>query len=166
MFSLVNLTLRKTSKPECRLTGGSVRFRAVSISLNNDNRPGPDVTGGQPAVEFWSRPLTVFLVCFPHDYVKWLPLVEVLHLPREFFKVFPQKAVSCWFLYYAFCQSWQIYLFGLFSIACLIESIVSVDRPVFYLPLWGHPAQTHFRMVCFEKPCLWSRSKCFKILSE
>ena len=35
-----------------RLTGGSVRFRPVSIVLNNDNRPEPDGTAGQPAVGF------------------------------------------------------------------------------------------------------------------
>ena len=33
-------------------TGGSVRFRAVSIVLSNDNRPKPDETGGR----VWSRP--------------------------------------------------------------------------------------------------------------
>ena len=44
------------SKPNRRLTGGSVRFRPVSIVLNNNNRPEPDGTAGQPAVGFWSRP--------------------------------------------------------------------------------------------------------------
>ena len=38
------------SKPNRRLTGSSVRFRPVSIVLNNDNR-------AEPAVEFWSHPL-------------------------------------------------------------------------------------------------------------
>ena len=45
------------SKPNRRLTGGSVRFCPVSIVLNNDNRPEPDGTAGQPAVGFWSLPL-------------------------------------------------------------------------------------------------------------
>ena len=49
--------LGAASKPNRRLTGGSVRFRPVSIVLNNDNRPEPDGTAGQPAVGFWSRPL-------------------------------------------------------------------------------------------------------------
>ena len=44
------------SKPNRRLTGGSAQFRPVSIVLNNDNRPEPDGTAGQPAVGFWSRP--------------------------------------------------------------------------------------------------------------
>ena len=51
-------TLGAASKPNRRLTGGSARFRPVSIVLNNDNRPEPDGTAGQPAVGFWSRPLT------------------------------------------------------------------------------------------------------------
>ena len=45
-----------TSKPNCRLTSGSVCFRPISIVLNNDNRPELDGTAGQPAVGFWSRP--------------------------------------------------------------------------------------------------------------
>ena len=49
--------LGTASKPNRRLTGGSVRFRPVSFVLNNDNRPEPDGTAGQPAVGFWSRPL-------------------------------------------------------------------------------------------------------------
>ena len=49
--------LGAASKPNSRLTGGSFRFRPVSIVLNNDNRPEPDGTVGQPAVGFWSRPL-------------------------------------------------------------------------------------------------------------
>ena len=52
--------LGTASKPNRRLTGGSVRFRPVSIVLNNDNRPEPDGTARQPAVEFWSRPLVVY----------------------------------------------------------------------------------------------------------
>ena len=52
------VALGVASKPNRRLTGGSVRFRLVSIVLNNDNRPEPDGTAGQPAVGFWSRPLT------------------------------------------------------------------------------------------------------------
>ena len=31
--------LGTTSKPNRRLTAGSIRFRAVSFVLNNDNRP-------------------------------------------------------------------------------------------------------------------------------
>ena len=50
-------TLGTASKPNRRFTGGSVRFRPVSIVLNNDNRTEPDRTAGQPAVGFWSRPL-------------------------------------------------------------------------------------------------------------
>ena len=45
-----------TSKPNRWLPGGFVRFRPVSIVLNNDNRPEPKGTAGQPAVGFWSRP--------------------------------------------------------------------------------------------------------------
>ena len=41
-----HLHLRTTSKPNRRLTSGSVRFWPVSIVLNNDR------TAGQPAVEF------------------------------------------------------------------------------------------------------------------
>ena len=37
--------LGTTSKPNRRLTSSSVRFRAVSVVLNNDNRPEP--TGDQ-----------------------------------------------------------------------------------------------------------------------
>ena len=44
--------LGTASKPNPRLTGGSVRFHPVSIVLNNDNRPEPDGTAGQPAVGF------------------------------------------------------------------------------------------------------------------
>ena len=51
------LGLGTASKPNRRLTGGSVRFHPVSIVLNNDNRPKPDVTACQPAVGFWSCPL-------------------------------------------------------------------------------------------------------------
>ena len=54
--------LGTASKPNRRLTGGSVRFWPVSIVLNNDNRPEPDETAGQPAVGFWSRPLINFAV--------------------------------------------------------------------------------------------------------
>ena len=49
--------LGTASKPNRRLTGGSVRFRTVSIVPNNDNRLEPDGTAGQPAVGFWSCPL-------------------------------------------------------------------------------------------------------------
>ena len=49
--------LGTTSKPNRRLTGGSVRFWLVSIVLNNDNCPEPDGTASQPAIEFWSCPL-------------------------------------------------------------------------------------------------------------
>ena len=48
--------LGTTSKPNCRLTAGSVRFRAVSIVLNNDNRLEPDRTGGRPALGFEATP--------------------------------------------------------------------------------------------------------------
>ena len=34
------------------------QFRPVSIVLNNDNRAEQDRTIGQPAVGFWSRPLS------------------------------------------------------------------------------------------------------------
>ena len=44
--------LGTASKPNRRLTGGSVWFRPVSIVLNHDNRPEPDGTAGQPAVGF------------------------------------------------------------------------------------------------------------------
>ena len=44
--------LGTASKPNRRLTGGSIRFRPVSIVLNDDNRPEPDGTAGQPAVGF------------------------------------------------------------------------------------------------------------------
>ena len=44
--------LGTASKPNRWLTGGSVRFRPVSIVLNKDNRPEPDGTAGQPAVGF------------------------------------------------------------------------------------------------------------------
>ena len=54
---IFTLYLGTTSKPKSRLTGGSVRFRTVSFVLNNDNRPEPGRTAGQPAVGFWSRPL-------------------------------------------------------------------------------------------------------------
>ena len=37
--------LGMTSKPNRRLTGGSVQFWAISIVLNNDNRPKPTVNG-------------------------------------------------------------------------------------------------------------------------
>ena len=50
-------SLGTASKPNRRLTGGSGRFRPVSIVRNNDNRPEPDGTAGQPAVGFWSLPL-------------------------------------------------------------------------------------------------------------
>ena len=50
--------LGMASKPNRRLTAGSVRFRPVPIVLNNDNHPEPDGTAGQPAVGFWSRPLS------------------------------------------------------------------------------------------------------------
>ena len=45
------------SKPNrwLQLTGGSARFRPVSIVLNNDNRPEPDGTGGQPAGGFFLK---------------------------------------------------------------------------------------------------------------
>ena len=49
------------SKPNRWLTGSSVRFRSISIVLNNDNHSEPDGTGGQPAVGFWSRPMTFFV---------------------------------------------------------------------------------------------------------
>ena len=49
--------LGAASKPNRRLTGGSVQFRAVVIVKNNRNRAEPDGTTGQPAVGFWSRPL-------------------------------------------------------------------------------------------------------------
>ena len=53
----LNITQKGTaSKPNRRVTSGSVRFRPVSIVLNNDNRPEPDGTAGQPRVGFWSRP--------------------------------------------------------------------------------------------------------------
>ena len=38
--------LGAASKPNRRLTGGSVRFRAVAIVRNNRNRPEPDGTAG------------------------------------------------------------------------------------------------------------------------
>ena len=56
------MSLGAASKPNRRLSGGSVRFRPVFIVLNNDNRPEPDGTAGQPAVGFWSRPLTAHFV--------------------------------------------------------------------------------------------------------
>ena len=54
-----NKQLGAASKPNRRLTGGSVRFRPVAIVLNNDNRLEPDGTASQPAVGFWSRPLRI-----------------------------------------------------------------------------------------------------------
>ena len=48
----INFPLRTTSKLNRRLTGDSDRFQPVSIVLNNDNRPEPDGTPGQPAVGF------------------------------------------------------------------------------------------------------------------
>ena len=48
--------LGTASKPNRRLTVGSARFRPVSIVLNNDNRPEPDGTPGQPAVGFEVAP--------------------------------------------------------------------------------------------------------------
>ena len=53
------MKFRDGFKPNRRLTGGSVRFRAVSIVLNKDNRLEPDGTGGRPTVRFWSRPLVL-----------------------------------------------------------------------------------------------------------
>ena len=53
--------LGTTSKPNRRLTGSSVRFWSVSIVINNGNRPEPEGTTGQPAVGFWSRPLTYYI---------------------------------------------------------------------------------------------------------
>ena len=37
------MSLGTVSKPNRRLTGGSVQFHPVSIVLNNDNRPEPRV---------------------------------------------------------------------------------------------------------------------------
>ena len=54
---LVSIPLGAASKPNRRLAGGSVRFRAVVIVKNKSNRAEPDGTAGQPAVGFWSRPL-------------------------------------------------------------------------------------------------------------
>ena len=54
--------LGTTSKPNRRLTGGSVRFRPVPIVLNNGNRPEPDGIAGQLAVGFWSRPLSISMM--------------------------------------------------------------------------------------------------------
>ena len=53
--------LGTASKPDPRLTGGSVRFRPVSVVLNNGNRPEPGRTAGQPVVRFWSHPLINWL---------------------------------------------------------------------------------------------------------
>ena len=53
--------LGTTSKSNRRLTGDSVLFRAVSVVLNNDNRPEPDRTAGQLLVEFWSCPLCIVI---------------------------------------------------------------------------------------------------------
>ena len=50
--TFITLHLGAASKPNRRLTGGSVRFRPASIVLNNDSRPEPDGTAGQPAVVF------------------------------------------------------------------------------------------------------------------
>ena len=67
-------------------------------------------------------------------------------------------------------ESRRIDLFGLFSIARLIASMLAVDLPVFCLPLRGASSTdqvsknllTIARMVCFEGlPCLRSKSKCF-----
>ena len=55
--------LGAASKPNRRLTGGSFRFRAVVIVWNNRNRAEPDGTAGQPAVRFWSRPLSIYISC-------------------------------------------------------------------------------------------------------
>ena len=51
--------LGTTSKPNTRLTGGTIWFRPVSILLNNDNCLEPDGTTGQPVVGFCSRPLAI-----------------------------------------------------------------------------------------------------------
>ena len=47
----------RASKPNRRLTAGSIQFQALVIVQNNRNWPEPDRTAGQPAVGFWSRPL-------------------------------------------------------------------------------------------------------------
>ena len=39
LFYTIRGNLGTASKPKRRLTGGSVRFRSVSIVLNNDNGP-------------------------------------------------------------------------------------------------------------------------------
>ena len=46
------MRLGMTSKPNRRLTGGSIQFQPVSIDLNNANRPEQDGTAGQAAVRF------------------------------------------------------------------------------------------------------------------
>ena len=56
----VTANLGVTSKPNRRLTGGSVRFRAFAIVCNYRNRSGPDGTTCQLAVGFWSHPVPFF----------------------------------------------------------------------------------------------------------
>ena len=60
MIAIINTLgnqFRGGYKTNCRLPGGSVQFRLVSIVPNNDNRPEPDGTAGQQAVGFRSYPL-------------------------------------------------------------------------------------------------------------
>ena len=47
-----NKSKGRLQKPNRRLTGASGRVRPVCIVLNNDNRPEPEGTAGQPAVGF------------------------------------------------------------------------------------------------------------------
>ena len=52
VYIAVAYILGAASKLNRRLTGGSVRFRPVSIVLSNENFPEPDGTAGQTAVGF------------------------------------------------------------------------------------------------------------------
>ena len=44
-----------------------LRFRLVSIVLNNENHLEPDGTAGQPAVGFWCRPLGIQILHFKRN---------------------------------------------------------------------------------------------------
>ena len=91
---LAKLYLGTASKPNRRLTGGSVRFRAVFIVLNNDNRPEPGGTGSRPAVGFWSRPLPLcHHKCFCHEHYCAVTTMPSSIRPKKN-KLFASKLVS------------------------------------------------------------------------
>ena len=92
-------------------TSGSVRFRPVSIVLNNDNRLEPDATAGQRAVGFWSRPLCYDVILFHLSIFACMPWLAALkqnhwtarrHFQHTILIICDPSPAKAWFILTAF----------------------------------------------------------------